>query len=631
MNPEDILAKLEGQKAESGDIIKRAESILNKLTNIDPDVEQSGVPDFKFRADFSRMDTDEERMDFLDQKLGRGNWKLDKYGYYTIMPEGQKKLGLKQTFDQPLVLDEPGLPTLYDLADLAGDAPSIAGGVIGGMATGGAGWLAGLAGAAGGTAIGKGLSEIVDQILGENKQAAGEVATDVATEAGLAAAGEGIFRGALRPLGRKIMAPEASRMTPEARKMVEEATAIGARPAAAQVTKAPILGRTQAMFDLIFGDTRVKRNAAALNREIESIQKTVGIPEGDYDVGMAVKESIRNARGRLADWSRSVTSQIDKATGGKAVVPTATLKDAARKLVEDLPVGKDGKPVFVPDDLLKQVGAITDNLPDFVTTRQMQRITTRLWDAVDDNTLVPGLSSHDAKTLWKAAVDSYGQVEDEGSRAAIKAFRRKYAEEISKFDQAIIQRLTRDSKYAGSIEPEQVVSLIVRRGNVGPIRRVMSVIPEETRGKVRSLAMRDILETTAERSDDPLVEVFTGKRFLDTLDKYGKDGLNAIFGKEMVDRLYRLGRVMQLVTMRQKMSGGIVAANLALHPIQNFPRLIKLNIMSRFMSSPTGLKYFTEGLTAPKTRTGAAALSRAAAQIQLLADEEMRASDDRSE
>ena len=133
--------------------------------------------------------------------------------------------------------------------------------------------------------------------------------------------------------------------------------------------------------------------------------------------------------------------------------------------------------------------------------------------------------------------------------------------------------------------------------------------------------MDDILENISGLTDDPFVEVFQGKQFRQMLDSYGESTLNEMFGKELTGDLYRLAKVTQLVTQRQAMSGGLVAANIALHPLQNIARLAKLRILGSLMRTPFAMKWLTEGLEAPNTRAGAAALSRVAAYTSFLAEQ----------
>ena len=69
------------------------------------------------------------------------------------------------------------------------------------------------------------------------------------------------------------------------------------------------------------------------------------------------------------------------------------------------------------------------------------------------------------------------------------------------------------------------------------------------------------------------------------------------------------------------MSGGMVAATIAVKPISHLPLLVRLNILSKMMNSKTGMRYLTEGFEAPRTRKGMDALARLYTQAQILAED----------
>lgn len=629
---DSLLEKLSSFKNEMAEPIERVaveqrdamDNLMEKLSQKDPAVSQTGIPLYGFRADFSRMDTDDERKAFLAKRVGPAGFGVDKYGQFTITPEGQKRLGLPPQ-DLPTIIDEPGL-SMKDIADLRGSAPGVIGAVGAGMAATGAGAAVGIPLAILGAAAGKSLDETLDHIRGENLQSFDEVAGDVAIEGLTAGAGEGFFRGVLAPIGRKIMAPEGKRMTPERRELIEASRELGAKPSPTQVTKAPILGRVQGMINTIFGDPLVEGNAKALSAEMSRLGTVAGPESGGLaSVGTIVKKDIGDARRALSSWSEAVTTKIDEMAKGAKVVPTYRLKDAASDIIDGLPKSvQDGKPLFMSPEAINTIYKITDDLPPYITTNQMQRVTNRLWEGVEDNTILPGVSSHDARALWKAAVGSYDDIAKKKPELAgvVKAFRSRYANEIDKFDNALVQRVMRDPKFGGSIEPESVVGSIFKKGMQTPMRRVMELLPESTKAQVRREAMEEILRSATQRTDDPLEVVFTGTNFLNALDNYSRPTLEAMFGKALTNDMYRFGSVTQFVTQKLKFSGGIVAANVALHPIANIGKLVQLNVMSRFMNSPTGFKWLTEGFRAPKTRAGAAALSRVATQLNLLTEEQ---------
>ena len=73
------------QEEEGGFSFDRMMSVLRrKDEGIDY---ETGVPDTLFRAGFSAMDTPEERVTYMDAKLGPSSWFQDSAGRYIIQPE----------------------------------------------------------------------------------------------------------------------------------------------------------------------------------------------------------------------------------------------------------------------------------------------------------------------------------------------------------------------------------------------------------------------------------------------------------------------------------------------------------------------------------------------------------------
>lgn len=626
--------------------------VKNKLLGIDPDFDQSGVQDFWFRAGLSRMDTDDEREGYLTRIVGPTGWTKDKYGKYALTTQGLDKRGYEHK-GKPIVIDEPDL-SWSDIGDVAGDAPAVMGATGAGLATTGMGAAVGIPAVIGGAMLGKGLDELIESLTGQNRQSFGEVAKDVAIEGGTAGIGEGVFRGLLRPLGRKLMAPERSRVTDAPSKepglegfakrqiegkpprtpgdvlgLAKEAQDMGVRPNVSQITQAPLLGRTQSMINRIFGDPLAEQNSKALNAEIARIREIAGPATGDTEMGDAVVKSISMKRGALARWAKGVTEKIDQeiaaayqSNTGEAVpvVPTAALKETARDLTKNLPASPEGRPVFTDNTTLSSIKDALA-LPEYVTVSEMQAISQRLFDAIGDNTIVPGITGRQARQLWKASRETFEQIADPNVAAMVKEFHKRYGQEIKKYDNALVERIMRDPRLAGKIEPEHLVDAVFTKHSAARLNRIKNAVSPGVWEKFQRAAMDNVLDNAVARSDRPLREIFTGKNLLAGLDKYGKDTLTVAFGPQLTGELYRLGNVMQLVTQRQALSGGLVAAHIAIHPLQNIGRLAQLNILSRFLNTPFAVRWLTEGLKAPNTRMGAESVARATTYMIALAEQ----------
>lgn len=610
---------VEGLRADTS-ITSVAENFTEFASSRDPGIDYAtGVKDAVLRAGFSRMSNDAEKSQYLDKFVGQGNWDKDSFGAYFIKPEGLGKLGLKSKV--PVSLDEQTM-SRYDIADLAGDAPAVLGGIGYGVAASGMGALPGMVMAALGAGGGKAIDEIIKMLQGHQVQTPGEVAGGIAKEGALAATGEGVTR-ALKPIGRFLFGPGASRMTPAKKELMEGAIEQGFKPRPGQVTDAPILARWEGMVKTIFGDLNKEANDAATEKAISALKP--GSSVSASEAGDAVRSALVQGRRQLSGEARQRYGNID-AMVGAPFVPTATLKQTATEILESLPKTADGKPIFASGRTLELLQDIT-SLPDSVTAQSMQQIRTTLREASVLKNLTPDLSKAHARMLRQAADTTFDDAASAGGiqKTVIDKLRSAdafYKQEISKFDNKLVTAITRDPGKIGSIEPELVVDAIVKPGQASRIARIKTAVSPEAWGKVQAAHAEEITSSLIKQTDDPLQKIFDGKSFKEALDKYGADTLREVHGPDWTNSAYRLANSLMLVQKSMKASGAIVAANVALHPIANLPKLVSMRLMAKLIQQPGTLKYLTEGIRAPNTREGIEALTRVASQAAALAHDE---------
>jgi len=154
------------------------------------------------RAKLSFMETDEERQNFLRQRVGDEGFTKDSKGRLALTEAGQIAEGM-EPIGKNLIIDERGA-SLRDVADVAGLAPEVLGSVIGGV-LGAPGLVTGALGAGAGAAAGQAVEEGIEGLLGLQKQTAGEVGVDLAKEFALGAtfdfAGNLIFKAGKAVIG----------------------------------------------------------------------------------------------------------------------------------------------------------------------------------------------------------------------------------------------------------------------------------------------------------------------------------------------------------------------------------------------------------------------------------------------
>lgn len=602
------------------------------MSQRDPGIDyRTGVPKAWFRAGFSRMSNDAEKAQFLDRSVGAGQWGKDSYGAYFIKPEGLKRLGLES--DLPVSMDEQ-TTTRYDVADLAGDAPALIGGTAAAMATGGLGLLPALGMTALGSAGGKAYDEIAKNLSGDQIASAGEVAGEIAKEGALGAVGETTARGLMKG-GRFLLGPAASRMTPEKAALAASAQEQGFKIRPGSVTDAPILARWEGMIRQIFGDLHKEQNqrAAAAGAERLRPQQNVSAEEA----GNAIRNSLHRQRVNFSEAMGKRYSEIDELVGNQPIIPTAPLVNTAKELLEKLPQTMDGKVVGGGDGLLRDIMA----LDDAVTVSQAQRLRTLFREASESPDLVPGVHKHDARVLKQAMEDAFEQAKQqpkvmpkdpaEAAQLAkrieavnkLRTVDADYAKGIRQFDNNVVTALSRDAGKSGAVDPDMAVDYLIKPERLVRLRLVKNLVPEEQWAKVQAAHANDLVSKVVQGSNDPLVQVFNGRAFRDTLDRYGREVLEEVHGKQWVDDAYKYANALMLAEKRKEFSGGIVAANIALHPLQNLPKLAMLRGLAHLIEQPGTFKYLTEGFKfGPGTKEATAALTRFATQVATHAGDE---------
>jgi hypothetical protein len=580
---------------------------------------RTGVKNAAFRAAFSRMSDDAEKAQFLDTRIGKGRWGKDSFGAYFLRPEGLRTLGIAS--DMPISLDEQ-ITTRYDAADLAGDAPAVLGAIGYGTAASGLGVIPGAAMAALGAGAGKAVDEVVKNVMGDQVATEGEVAKRIGKEAGTAALGEGVARG-IGAATRFAAGPGASRMTPEKQALAQSAIDQGFKVRPGSVTDAPLLARWEGMVEKIFGDLHREQNEAAAKAGMERLGSSSGPRVTRDAAGEAVANSIRRSRVQFAETFGARYKEIDDLVGNTPIVPTGPIKEQVNVLLSRMPQTAEGKVVGGQDSLMRDIL----EMGDAMTVQQAQRLRTMMREASESPDLVPGVSTHEARELKKSVEVAFEQAKAGGNvpQEAINRLRTvdaSYAQGIRQFDKPAIAKIAKDAS-KGGLDADMVVDYLVKPERIVRLRQVKSVVEPEVWAKVKSSHSQELLSNVSQGTADPMKTVFNGQAFRKELDKYGREVLEEVHGKEWTDSAYSFANALMIANKRAELSGGIVAANIALHPIVNLPRLVWIRGLAKLIEQPGTFKYLTEGFRlGPNTRQGAMIINRALTQAAALADDE---------
>lgn len=114
---------------------------------------------------------------------------------------------------------------------------------------------------------------------------------------------------------------------------------------------------------------------------------------------------------------------------------------------------------------------------------------------------------------------------------------------------------------------------------------------------LRQQLIKKLTDGMIDRTTDPIEAVLDGPALLKQLAKYGEghNTLKIMLGNDLGDALWNYGQKAALFSKKGR-AGELVSAHIALHPIAKLPTLAKFRVLQRFYSSPTGVKWLTDGL-----------------------------------
>lgn len=194
-------------------------------------------------------------------------------------------------------------------------------------------------------------------------------------------------------------------------------------------------------------------------------------------------------------------------------------------------------------------------------------------------------------------------------------------------EEDLLLKETWSKKLADTSSPE-VLDWLVRKASIKEIRQAKEFFgPESTEFRtIQRRSMQNILDSIYHRSDENPVEmVLNGRAFLEEIENVGLPKLRELFGEDLAQGLHNYAKKASFLTSKPKgLSGGLVAASIALNPLDHLGTLLRLKILGQLLSSPTSLRWLTNIVENPGSRTAARAATRLSGQIsaQLLEEPE---------
>ena len=301
----------------------------------------TGIKSASLRAALSAAENNAEEDAILAKfDIGEGEFLRDKRGRLALTPEGASKFG--QETDKNILIDEDGF-SRYDLADLAGIAPELIGG-IGGAIAGqiaipipilGAAIGAGL-----GAGTGQGVEEIIEAGAGVSRQSAGEIAKDIGTEAAIGFVGDGLFGllGKAFGIGKKSLTA-GKELTAEELEIAGKSIEMDILPSLSAIRAPSVIARTQAIGEKIFKTSdRLKKNNDVMAQKIADFRAKSGTNTAD-EAGEALLRGLKEDNAGLikaeAEARKAVLKQFEDTanTFGAAAGRNAYIDDEVFELL----------------------------------------------------------------------------------------------------------------------------------------------------------------------------------------------------------------------------------------------------------------------------------------------------------
>ena len=483
----------------------------------------TGIKSASLRAALSAAENNAEEDAILAKfDIREGEFLRDKRGRLALTPEGASKLG--QTVEKNTLIDEDGF-SRYDLADLAGIAPELIGGIGGAIA----GQIAipipilGAAiGAGVGAGTGQGVEEIIEAGAGVSKQSAGEIAKDIGTEAAIGFVGDGLFGllGKAFSVGKKSMTA-GKELTAEELEIAGKSIEMDILPSLSAIRAPSVIARTQAIGEKIFKTSdRLKKNNDVMAQKIADFRAKSGTNTAD-EAGEALLRGLKEDNAGLikaeAEARKAVLKQFED---------TANTFGAAA-----------GRNAYIDDEVFELLAKAQDNFGQLMS-QNFKSVDNLMGSVTGSKAFIP-IKEFDAKV--NALLKDYAGATDRSGMDIIRALEGmqkvggKTFNKKASFNQLyILRKSLNDNAMAG----ESTVSNVLKP-LVADIDRILKSTDLEAAAQGAKMTSDELtLLTKAQGSLDKaradfatgkqLLEDLSGNRILKDLDDYVRNNVEPV-------------------------------------------------------------------------------------------------------
>ena len=322
--------------------------------------------------------------------------------------------------------------------------------------------------------------------------------------------------------------------------------------------------------------------------------------------GEVVQAIIKNKTDAFKKVGAGLYTKVDDITKGIMINTKSLKKEASRMLKQMIPSkGKALMPSITNQSTVKILRDF-QNLPDAVPFSYLNQWRSDLLQVgYAPSDIIPGktagIAKHFAGNIDGLFKQAEGGLTGEAAEA-LQAANSYWKLGKERFNSALIRRIVKRN-------PESVLSAFVKRGNIADIQEIRKIIGSEAWGKVKGAYIQDLLFVQARDTSG----ILSGKKLQNILTKMTPETMGEIFGKASTKEIQLFANTAMAVQQRAAGGGGMLIQLTQAGAILSVPAwivggkpgigagmagtvLLGPYAMGRIFTSPTGIKWLTEGL-----------------------------------
>jgi len=153
------------------------------------------------------------------------------------------------------------------------------------------------------------------------------------------------------------------------------------------------------------------------------------------------------------------------------------------------------------------------------------------------------------------------------------------------------------------MEGIRAIDTIFAPNNIGQFAKISNVLNQTPKGReslqqIRTAGMNKLLQKMVDDTSSIVDGVLlNGQKLKNEMSRLGgKESMEIFFGKDLGKEIMEFADQATFLTQKKTLSGGLVAASIALNPLAKAPILIQMNVLSRLMGSRAFMNLLNRGV-----------------------------------